>query len=171
MATLPFMPDKAVKKHREPLSGARRLAGIVVVTSDGEAAALARSRGAVVLEDAVEGINAALGIAVAHLEQAGMLVVPSDLPQLTSGHIDDVCRRLPDGRAVAVVSSNDGGTNLLACRPANAIAPSFGPESFARHCAAAEKVGIAPLTIRAAELARDIDTPEDLERVRRLLAA
>ena len=149
----------------DALSGARLLAGIIVVTSDGEAAALARSRGAVVLEDAVEGINAALGVAVEHLSaepHATILVVPSDLPQLAPERIDDLCRHLPDGRAVALVSSNDGGTNLMACRPADAIAPCFGPDSFAKHCVAAKKAGITPLVIPGADLGRDIDKPEDI---------
>jgi FO synthase len=149
----------------DALSGARVLAGIIVVTSDGEAAALARKHGAVVLEDAVEGINAAICIAVRHLSAesgAAMLVAPSDLPQLTPERVEEIVGDLPAKPAVALLSSNDGGTNLLACRPANAIAPSFGLDSFAKHCAAAEKMGITPQMIPAAELGRDIDGPQDL---------
>jgi FO synthase len=149
----------------DALAGAQSLAGIIVVTCDGEAASLARSRGATVLADDVQGINAALGIAVRHLSSnrhASMLVVPADIPQLTSKHVNDIVNRLPHGRAVTLVSSEDGGTNLLACRPANVIAPCFGPDSFAAHCAAAEQAGVTPLANPAAELARDIDHPEDL---------
>ncbi|MPZ55984.1 MAG: 7,8-didemethyl-8-hydroxy-5-deazariboflavin synthase subunit CofH [Rhizobiales bacterium] len=149
----------------DALMRVRPLAGIIVVTRDAVAAALARSRGAVILADDVQGINAALGIAVGHLSHephATMIVVPSDLPQLTPEHIDDIVGRLPPERAVALVPSNDGGTNLLALRPADAIARCFGPSSFAAHCAAARQAGIAPLVIPSAELGCDIDRPEDL---------
>jgi FO synthase len=151
----------------DALTGAQSLAGIVVVTCDAEAAALARDRGAIVLSDAVQGINAALAIAITHLStqpDASMLMVPADIPQLTPGRIDDIIDSLPQQDAVALVPSDDGGTNLLACRPANVITPCFGPGSFAAHCRAAEKKGITPLVIPAADLGRDIDTPEDIRR-------
>jgi FO synthase len=149
----------------DALTGAQSLTGIIVVTNDDEAAALARRHGATVLADAVEGINAALGIAVKHLAaepHTAMLVVPSDLPQLTADRIDEIVRDLPDERAVALVSSEDGGTNLLTCQPADAIAPCFGVDSFAAHCQAARQAGVQPFVISEKELGRDIDKPEDL---------
>jgi FO synthase len=150
----------------DALAGARSLAGIIVVTGDAEAAALAHSHGATVLRDEVQGINTAIEIAVRHLAvdpAAGMIVVPSDLPQIAPEHIDEVVNCLLGDRSVAPLASSDGGTNLLACRPTDVIAPCFGPDSFAAHCAAAEQAGVTPIAIQSAELARDIDHLEDIE--------
>ena len=71
----------------------------------------------------------------------------------------DLIRRTP---SVALVRANDGGTNLLACRPASAIALTFGPNSFNAHCVAATRAGITPTVRLAPHLQLDIDRPDDL---------
>jgi len=149
----------------DALAKARSLAGVVVVTADADAAAVARSRGAVVLDDHVRGINPALEIAMQHLsadKTAAMMVVPADLAGLAPERVDSIVRRLPQGPAVMLAPSDDGGTNLLACRPANVIAPRFGPGSFAAHCEAARQADVEPIAIETATIGRDIDSPEDL---------
>jgi FO synthase len=147
------------------LAGSRSLAGIIVVTADAQAMALARDRGAIVLADDVQGINPAVGIAMQHLsadKDAAVLVVPADLVQLSPERIDGIVRRMPPGPAVMLAPSADGGTNLLACQPPNFIAPCFGPDSFAAHRSAASQLGVTPLVIEEAEVGRDIDGPDDL---------
>ena len=63
------------------------LAGVIVVTSDESAAALARSRGAMVVSDAADnGINAAVRLAIHRIDRSrddGVIIVPSDIPQLS----------------------------------------------------------------------------------------
>jgi len=54
------------------------------------------------------------------------------------------------------------GTNALVLAPPDAMAPGFGPDSFARHVAAAEEAGVSHRVELAASLAHDVDTPEDL---------
>src|SRR5262245_48070826 len=80
----------------EKLAGTRSLAGVMVVTADAAAAALAKQYGAVVLREAAPtGIDAALARATRYLSstpQAGMLVVASDLPQVSSPAIDELTR-------------------------------------------------------------------------------
>lgn len=140
------------------------LAGTMVVTSDADAAELARSRGAsVVFDDGDNGINAAVARAVAEIGDAGIMVVPSDIPQLSMQAIVTAADAIAPPRTLAIAAATeDGGTNLLACRPAGAIPLHFGPRSFERHYRAALEAGITVHTLRLPELSLDIDRPENL---------
>jgi 2-phospho-L-lactate guanylyltransferase len=154
----------------DALSASRHLlAGVLVVTADAQCAALAKQRGLhVLLELMPKGINHALALAARQLapgdSDSGMIVVPADLPHITMDVMKKLTRLLAVRRAVALVPAvDDGGTNLLACRPAEIILPSFGPDSFERHRKAAQAVGIAPTVLAWPEMGRDIDRPGDLE--------
>ncbi len=153
----------------DALGGARHLlAGIMVVTADGEAAAIARRCGAVVVTEPMPaGVNSAVARALDHLSEdgnRGLIVVPADLPQITADHVAAIARHLAAPRAVALVpASRDGGTNVLSMRPAGIIRPRFGPDSFARHQAAARAAGITPVILASPDLGCDIDRPDDLE--------
>jgi len=143
-----------------------QLSGVIVVTADEDAAALARRYSAVVLmETAAVGLNEALARVIDHLaarREAGIIVVPADLPHLSPFEIEeavDLISRIP---AVALVRASDGGTNLLACRPAGVIKPRFGPDSFNAHCVAAARAGVTPTVLFAPRLGLDIDRPDDL---------
>ena len=69
------------------------------------------------------------------------LLVPGDTPLLDSPASWPADRRRR--RAVAIVPDRHGtGTNALVLTPPDAIEPSFGPGSFARHVAAAEAAGV-----------------------------
>jgi 2-phospho-L-lactate guanylyltransferase len=149
------------------------LAGLLVVTADDEAAQIARSHGAIVLSEAAPaGINRAIARALAHLGAtpdghhglpgAGMLVVPADLPQLSAAAVERIVGLLGAPRAVAIVPATDGGTNLLGCKPAGIIPPSFGPLSFDGHRQAACLAGVTPTILAWSELGHDLDRPEDL---------
>ena len=132
-----------------------RLAGVIVVTADRAAAAVARRHKAIVLmETAAIGMNAAVARVVKYLTgslDAGMVVVPADLPHVSPEDIEEMIDLIDHAPAIALVRSSDGGTNLLACRPSGVIAPSFGPDSFNAHCDAAECQGITPTVyLRAA---------------------
>jgi 2-phospho-L-lactate guanylyltransferase len=142
------------------------LAGLLVVTADDEAAPIARSHGAIVLSEAAPaGINRAIARALDHLAgapEAGMLVVPADLPQVSAAAVERIVGLLGAPRAVAIVPATDGGTNLLACKPAGIIPPSFGPLSFDRHRQAARLAGVTPTILAWSDLGHDVDRPEDL---------
>lgn len=141
------------------------LAGVAVVTSDRIAATLARSRGAAAVLDRTDnGINAAVRVAIAQIAggDGGVIVVPSDIPQVTPGAIAAAAQAIASPGTMAVAAADDGGTNLLACRPAGAIPLHFGPRSFERHCRAATEAGIAVRTLHVPQLLPDIDRPEDL---------
>lgn len=145
----------------------RSLAGIVVVTADEDAAALARRRDVtVVVEPAGGSINAALELAMRGLDLSrhdGMIVVPSDIPHLSPDVIAMAANAISRPRTLAAVAATeDGGTNLLACRPADVVPLCFGPRSFERHCRAARRAGIVPQVLDAPDIGLDIDRPENL---------
>ncbi len=143
------------------------LAGVIVVTADRAAAAVARRHEAIVLmETAAVGMNAAVLRVVKYLTgrtDGGMVVVPADVPHVSPVDLEEMIALITRTPAIALVRSNDGGTNLLGCRPSDAIAPSFGPDSFNAHCAAAVRNGITPTVCLAPHLSLDIDRHEDLD--------
>ena len=66
-------------------------------------------------------------------------------------------------RYVAIVPDRHGtGTNALALSPPDAIVPSFGEGSCARHIAAARASGVAYNVEELPSLALDLDTPADV---------
>lgn len=88
-----------------------------------------------------------------------LLVVAADLPLASAAGLERVLAAAE--APVAVVPSHDGGgTNVLAWRDPASFAPSFGPDSAARHLA-------VPGAVRVDEpgLALDVDTAADLELV------
>ena len=155
----------------EALSGVDRLEGVLVVTRDAGAAAAARERGAVVLEEGDEGdLNAALEQAAAHLDRQGaegLVIVPGDVPALRGDEITALVEA-HDGAspAVSVVSDRHGrGTNCLACSPPGLIRFRFGIDSFAAHQQEARAAGVEPNLPELESLDLDVDTPEDLARL------
>ncbi len=69
---------------------------------------------------------------------------------------------MPD-RYVAIVPDRHGtGTNALALSPPDAIEPSFGEGSCARHVAAAREAGVPFNVEELRSLALDLDTPADV---------
>ena len=144
------------------------LSGIAVVTPDLEAAGFAEARGALAIrEEKDAGLNAALRVAIDRLPRnsdIGVVIVPSDLPQLSTQAIATAVEAISRRSSVAIAAARtDGGTNLLACRPAAAVPLHFGPSSFLQHSRAAQQAGLTVRVLELPELLLDIDTPEDLE--------
>lgn len=149
------------------VAGSPYLAGTLVVTNDPQAAAIARHGNARVLtEPADGGLVPAMRYAAGFLcdtGNAGMVVIPADLPMIKAADIELIVRSQPDTPAVALVgASSDGGTNALLCSPPNAIPICFGRDSFRVHRNMAQALGLLPKVLTVPRLARDIDRPEDL---------
>jgi 2-phospho-L-lactate guanylyltransferase len=142
--------------------------GTLVITIDPGAAALSHRRDAFVLGDVSErGVNDALSRGLRYLEATadGVVVVPSDIPQIARLSLVESAMAIATGPAVALVrAADDGGTNLLACRPLGAIKPQFGRHSFEQHRRAALQAGVAVHALHLPRLTLDIDRPEDLGR-------
>jgi len=141
----------------------------IVVTREGSVAAAARELGALTVEDTAEASqSAAVALGVARALADGferVLCVPGDCPALDPAELD----ALLGGSAceVVIVPDRHGtGTNGLLLTPPDAIAPSFGPDSCARHRALAREAGANCRIERPVSLLLDIDTGADLAVLR-----
>jgi 2-phospho-L-lactate guanylyltransferase len=155
------------------LTGTRRLAGIIVVTIDPEATALARRYGGRVWEDgALDGHTGAVTAAGRRLAAegaAGMLTVPGDIPTITAEEIDAVvAAHLPAPSFTIVPAHDELGSNAILMSPPDAVPLRFGDDSFFPHLAAAEACGIKPTVLHLPGIAFDIDNPVDLAHFSRL---
>jgi len=150
------------------LRHAPELDAIAVVTANPTARMAAGRTGAIVLEDPDEsGQSAATAIGIGHALEHGFeraVLVPGDTPLLDPVELADLLARSEaDGLPVAIVPDRHGtGTNALVLAPPNAITPSFGPDSLARHVAAAADAGLEYRLEELPSLMLDIDTPADL---------
>ena len=146
-----------------------------VVSRDMTALDLARRQGATALAESESGLNAALNQgrewALARGVQV-VLVLPADLPRLTSGDIMTMLESAHEPRCVIIAPDARGeGTNALLLRPPDALNFAFGPHSFYEHCAQAETSQLALHIYRSPTVALDLDTPADWKRVTALDAA
>jgi 2-phospho-L-lactate guanylyltransferase len=158
------------------LRRSRRVDHIAVVTADVVAEALAHGDGVIVLrDDRQDGQSAAALIGIRYAVASSfdrVVLVPGDTPLLDSGELDGLLDRCAaDELAVGVVPDRHGtGTNALVLTPPDAMAPSFGPNSLARHVELAGEAGVPYRVEQVASLANDVDTSDDLETVATLLA-
>jgi 2-phospho-L-lactate/phosphoenolpyruvate guanylyltransferase len=146
-------------RHTEQLSE------IAVITADRTAESAARGHGVVVLADTVQaGQSQAAQIGIAHALAHGfdrVVLVPGDTPLLEPADLAGLLSR--SGPGVSVVPDRLGtGTNALVLTPPDAIQPSFGPESCARHVALAELERVPVRIDQVPALALDVDTADDL---------
>ena len=92
-----------------------------------------------------------------------LLRLPIDLPLIEPRDIENLFEQLPPAPAVVLVPSRDGdGTNALLRKPPTQFGSHFGPGSFARHLAEAERCGARIEVARNARLELDVDEMEDL---------
>lgn len=158
----------------DTLAALRRVEGleaIAVVTADRAAESAAVGERVSVLRDTREaGQSAAAATGIEYAQAAGfdrVLLVPGDTPLLDPGELGALLLRGEGaGLELAIVPDRHGeGTNALLIAPPDAIEPSFGPGSRARHEAAARAAGISWELAELPSLALDVDTPADLERL------
>jgi 2-phospho-L-lactate guanylyltransferase len=136
-------------------------AHVMVVSRDPSFLGIAAAAGAHALTEHGYELNQALQQAADFPRlTGGLLAISADLPTLTAADLQALLAA-PD--AVAIAPDRLGqGTNALLTNPAGCIPFCFGDNSFALHCAAAARLGLAPRLISRPGLAFDLDTPEDL---------
>lgn len=146
------------------LQAAPDISGIAILSAEPRLAALAEAATArIYAEQAGEDYRTALGRVAADLASHGarhLLVVPADLPTLSSGDIQQLLEGHPGG--VTVCPAIDGGSNALVLTPPTAIPFLYGPDSAARHLGAAAAASVAARTARLPAFARDVDSPDDV---------
>ena len=150
----------------EAIGSARLIDRTIVVSQEPRAAELAAAAGADLLsdfDDAGHSAAALAGIAAAEAAGAGCVaLLPGDCPLLDPRELDKMLTGVPD-RYVAVIPDRHGtGTNALVLAPPNAIEPSFGEGSRARHVAAARAAGVPYCVEELPSLGLDLDTPADI---------
>lgn len=169
------LAESMVEDVLSALRAVSGLHGVVVVTGEPRAAVLATGANVVVVEDKRDlgqSHAAALGVARAiELKAERVLLVPGDCPALDPAEVDALLVGAPPAPSVTIVPDRHGtGTNALLLAPPTIMEPAFGPGSRDRHNAAAEAAGGAVEVRDVRSLGLDVDTPDDLDALRRALA-
>jgi 2-phospho-L-lactate/phosphoenolpyruvate guanylyltransferase len=147
---------------------------VVVVSGDRVAQRIAAGYGASVVEDDECGHNTAATRGIELLLEEGVeraLLVPGDCPLISKEDLNTLLNHPAATNSALIVPDRHGtGTNALLLTPPDVLAPSFGPDSRNRHLAEADAAGVPAEIVELDSLALDVDTPEDLEALRRKLA-
>lgn len=125
------------------------------------------------LNDPGQGLNAAVASAFDEAAAGGatrVLIIHGDLPQLSTQDVELLAAAAPGSLAIAP-DRHGIGTNALSLPlpGAKGFTFAFGTDSFARHRAEAQRLGLATETIHSQGLAHDVDEPADLPDAEGLL--
>ena len=114
---------------------------------------------------ATEGAQGdAVEVALRDVPSTPILVVNADLPCAQPRDLLTLLGALPE-RGLALVAAADGTTNALALSAPHLFAPLYGPGSAERFLARASRLGSPAAVAEIPNLADDVDTLADLERL------
>jgi 2-phospho-L-lactate guanylyltransferase len=147
------------------LAAATEVGSTVVVSDDDEGRRVAVEAGADVIDDPGGGQGAAVAAAIGFFPAGAVLIVNADVPCVLPYDLRSLFAATPPG-GIALVASEDGRTNALSLPAPHLFQPLFGPHSADRFARAARDLGLEVVVAAIPNLADDVDTPEDLERVR-----
>jgi len=161
LARLPLEARAALREAMlaDVLAACEAIGSTYLVTSAPQPAG-----GAILVADEGRGQGAAVAAGLDQAALAGapapFLVVNADLPCVTPRDLLALAGAIPD-EGLAIAAAVDGTTNALALSSRELYTPLYGPGSAARFAA------LAPSrTLDAPNLVDDVDTVEDLERLR-----
>ena len=157
---VPFRGENA-KQRLAPLPEAARAALAKAMLADVLAACESVGRTLVAQEG---GQGEAVEAALRRVEPGPILIVNADLPCARPRDLLALLGAMPE-RGLAIVEAADGTTNALALSSTHLFAPVYGPGSAARFRTRAERLGAAFVSAGVPELADDVDTLADLERL------
>lgn len=113
-------------------------------------------------------LNGALALAAQRAQADGatsIMILPIDLPLLTTESLREVMSRLNDEFDVVLVEDMVGsGTNLLLWRQSSAARFLFGPDSAVAYADLARQSGLRAIFLRDPILSFDLDTPSDFSK-------
>ena len=159
----------AAAMHDDVLAAAMATGWPVLVVTDARSiAALARAAGARATVVSARGTRdgARRGVSRALRDgAAAVLIVAADVPLVRPADLRRIAAAGRRSEIVIVPDRGRSGTNALYLRPPSRIAPRFGPASLAAHRKAA---GAAGRVLAISRLALDVDTPADLDALRRM---
>ena len=131
---------------------------VVVACDDVEVRTWAQALGLGVAWVPGTDLNGAVAAAVAASSYDRVVVAHADLPRARSlapvAEVDDGVVLVPD--------RHDDGTNVLAVPRLAGFEFAYGPGSFRRHLAEAERLGLPVTVLRPDDLTWDVDVPDDL---------
>jgi 2-phospho-L-lactate guanylyltransferase len=134
---------------------------VFVVCDDDEVTTWAKDQGARVLVRPAAGLNDAVSFGVAEVAAEGYdvaIVAHGDLPLA-----EDLTVALGFDGVTLVPDRHGDGTNVLALPTAAGFEFRYGPGSFVRHLAEADRVGLPVRVLRDDALAWDVDVADDLQ--------
>jgi 2-phospho-L-lactate guanylyltransferase len=146
------------------LAAATAVSRTVVVTSDERGAAVAEAAGAETVADPGGGQGDAVASALGLLPTDAVIVLNADVPCATPYDVRSLLAATPPG-GIALVPSADGRTNALSLPAPDLFQPLYGPRSAERFRDAAAELGLEAVALAIPNLADDVDTTDDLERI------
>src|SRR5919201_1356207 len=149
---------------RDVLAAATEVSRTVVVTADDDGRRAAAESGAEVVDDPGGGQSAAVAAALGLLPNDSLLILNADLPCVVPYDLRSLFAAPPPG-GIAYVASADGCTNALSLPAPELFQPLYGPNSARKFRRAAEVLGVEAAEVAIPNLADDVDTAEDLERI------
>jgi 2-phospho-L-lactate guanylyltransferase len=146
------------------LAATTEVSRTVVVTGDEDGRRVALEAGAEVVDDPGGGQGAAVAAAIGLFPSDAVLVVNADVPCVVPYDLRSLLAATPRG-GIALVPSEDGRTNALSLPAPYLFEPLYGPRSAERFQRAARDLGLEAVVPSIPNLADDVDTRKDLERV------
>ncbi len=150
----------------DAVAGVRSRPPVALVTGDDFALELASRNNFEVIEDRENlGETEAIAMATEICRKRGAdftLVIPGDIPLITSGEIAAVLAAAPAEGSVLVPAADGRGTNAILRRPCTLFPLRFGNDSFLPHRAAAEATGKPCVILELPGIALDIDRAADV---------
>jgi 2-phospho-L-lactate guanylyltransferase len=146
---------------------------VLVISRDPQVLAIARDNGAHTLQESgIPGLNTALNKATQLARSfavQSVLAVPADLPLIATIDIQELLKLAVHPPVVVIAPDRHRrGTNALVVNPLGALRYAFGRNSFTTHC---QEALCSEIRLEVAELPRlavDLDTPDDLEYLKKL---
>ena len=146
------------------LAAATEVGRTVVVTADEHGGRVAEEGGAEVVRDPGGGQGAAVAAAIGLFPADAVLILNADVPCVVPYDLRSLLAATPLG-GIALVASADGRTNALSLPAPHLFEPLYGPRSAERFQRTARDLGLETVAAAIPNLADDVDTPEDLQRV------
>ena len=160
----PVRRELSLAMLRDVLAAAVAVGRTRVVTPDEEGAETAREAGAEPVDDPGSGQGEAVRAALAGVGPDGIVVLNADLPCVAARDLRSLLAATPAG-GIALVEARDGTTNALSLPSAAVFEPLYGAGSAARFKAHAAGLGVEAVSVAVPNIAEDVDTLADLERL------